>query len=206
MMTNPSRNSSAWIIPALLTAVCLLLFSCGGKQTPSGSDTVAEPVASPEALFAGEPPLDSPYEAVVVESFQTTDDFKRDYAAELEVCHRTVLDALRKKDRYRVVEDSADAKGFGRVLIVHTRVPDMRIAGGAARFWGGAFAGSSHMTLDLAFEDAKTRTMVRKKVIESHNNAFAAAWSFGANDRSLPSDMGLMMAEYISATVPSATQ
>ncbi len=205
-MTTPSRSTRAWIIPAVLAAACLLLFSCGGKQTPSGSDTVAEPAASPEALFAGEPPVESPYEAVVVESFQTTDEFKRDYAAELEVCHRTVLDELRKKDRYRVVEDPADAKGFGRVLIVHTQVPDMRIAGGAARFWGGAFAGSSHMTLNLVFEDAKTQKVVREKVIESHNNAFAAAWSFGANDRSLPSDMGLMVAGYITATVPSAKQ
>ncbi|PIP38805.1 MAG: hypothetical protein COX19_10635, partial [Desulfobacterales bacterium CG23_combo_of_CG06-09_8_20_14_all_51_8] len=54
----------------------------------------------------------------------------------------------------------------------------------------------------IALTDAATKKELRKKGINSSNNAIAAAWAFGANDRSLPSDMGEIIADYILSTVP----
>lgn len=50
--------------------------------------------------------------------------------------------------------------------------------------------------------DASTREIVREEDFNSTNNSWAAAWNFGASDRSLPSDMGHIMADYLEKAVP----
>jgi hypothetical protein len=55
-----------------------------------------------------------------------------------------------------------------------------------------------------AIIDAVTKKEVRKKELNSSNNAWAAAWVMGSSDRSLPSDMGKIIAEYILSVVPHA--
>jgi hypothetical protein len=79
----------------------------------------------------------------------------------------------------------------------------MRIVSGAARFWVGAMAGSSDMSMRLTFTDAATGTVTREKLLSTANNPFGAAWTFGGSDRSLPADMGRIIGEYIAAITPA---
>jgi hypothetical protein len=79
----------------------------------------------------------------------------------------------------------------------------MRIVGGAARFWGGAFAGKSNMVVELKMTDAASGMIVHEKVLSTANNPFAAAWVMGSSDRSLPADMGRMISDYIESIMPA---
>lgn len=97
--------------------------------------------------------------------------------------------------------DAADAK-TGPTLVVKTHVPQMRIVGFGARFWGGAFVGNSEMLLELALVDGKTGSVMGSKTISSSTNAMGATWSFGVTDRNQSTDMGTIMAAYSEAVVP----
>lgn len=172
------------------------LTACGGQSQGTGSETpeTAEP-------FANEAPLDSAYASVVVAPFEASDEVKNDYSEALDESHSALMAALIKKGSFQQVNKELAGAGDG-CLLVQTQVAEMRIVGGAARFWGGAFAGSSNMILDVKLVDAKTQAVVREKRIESSNNAFAAAWTYGSSDRGLPTDMGNIVAEYLAKVVP----
>jgi len=71
----------------------------------------------------------------------------------------------------------------------------MRLVSTGERIWGGAFAGSSYMNLDVSFINAGSNKEVRNKEMSSATNAWAAAWTSGSSDRSLPADMGRIIAD-----------
>jgi len=48
----------------------------------------------------------------------------------------------------------------------------------------------------------RTHSLV-KKIISTSNNAFAAAWSGGSNDQSLPMDIGKIISEYPATVIPA---
>jgi hypothetical protein len=68
--------------------------------------------------------------------------------------------------------------------------------------WGGAFAGSSEMILKMKLIDASTGVVVREKELSTSNNLWAASWSGGSSDRSLPIDLGRMVADYLVSIQP----
>ena len=83
-----------------------------------------------------------------------------------------------------------------------TRILSMRIVSGAARFWWGAAAGRSNVVVELELVDAATDATVRRKTLTSSNNPFGAVWTGGSSDKSLPWDMGRIMAAYVTAVNP----
>jgi len=62
------------------------------------------------------------------------------------------------------------------------------------------------MTMEVQLIDAASGEVVRNKSLSSVNNPIAAAWSWGSSDRSIPNDMGIILAEYILTVVPAATK
>jgi hypothetical protein len=173
-----------------------VLAACGGQSQGTQSETPA--TAEP---FANDAPLDAAYTSIVVAPFDASDEVKENYSDDLDKSHSALMAALIKQGRFQQVGKSLKGSPDG-CLIVETEVPEMRIVSGAARFWGGAFAGSSNMVMNLKLVDAKTQTVVREKHLESGNNAFAAAWTYGSSDRSLPTDMGNIVASYLAKVVP----
>ena len=89
----------------------------------------------------------------------------------------------------------------GRVILVEALLNDFRIVHGAARFFGGAMAGSSYMNFHVRLVDGATGQPITDQLIESANDAYAASWSYGASDQSLPYDMGGVIGEYIIQTL-----
>lgn len=195
-MQRRKQFQSLFFIGLALMLVAFLT-ACGGQSQGTGSETpeTAEP-------FANEAPLDSAYSSVVVAPFEAAEAVKKDYPDALGESHSALMAALIKKGSFQQVNKELQGSGDG-CLIVQSNVSDMRIVSGAARFWGGAFAGSSNMVLDVKLVDAKTQAVVREKRFESGNNAFAAAWTYGSSDRSLPTDMGHIVAEYLAKVVPT---
>jgi hypothetical protein len=118
-------------------------------------------------------------------------------------CHDATVAYLNQKQLFDAVvaDNAANPPG---ALVIDANVEDMRIVGGGARFWGGAMAGKSFMNVKIVARDGATGAIVGSTVITSDNNAFGAAWSFGASDRGLPSDMGPVLADYIINTAQVA--
>jgi hypothetical protein len=185
----------ALVVPVLL-AMLLMLVACGGQQ--------AQPETE-ENPFANETPLIKNYANLVIADFTATEEILRDYPEDLEASRDAAVTALTKGGKYHSVGVSESVVESGPTLIVKTNVPQMRIVSFGARFWGGAFAGDSEMLLEMTFIDKDTGEEMGHKTLTSNVNVMGATWSFGASDRSLPTDMGTIMAAYLQTVVPGIT-
>jgi len=147
-------------------------------------------------------PLEVKFDNIIFRSFASTDQFKKDYPDACETSKASIIAQLRSKKAYENVTDDVNQNLPGKSVFVDMKIVDMRIAGAQARFWGGALAGNSYMDVLLELRDADSEEVVHKKVLSTTNNAMAASWTFGASDRSLPSDLGTLIGEYIFRIVP----
>jgi hypothetical protein len=148
-------------------------------------------------------PLEVKFDNIIFRSFESTDQFMKDYPYACENCKASIIAQLQSKKIYKNVTDDVSQNLPGKSVFVDMKVVDMRIAGTQARIWGGAFAGNSYMDVLLELRDADSEVVVHKKVLSTTNSALAAAWTFGASDKSLPTDLGTLMGEYIFRIVPS---
>jgi len=191
------RKKVGPLLSHILAALMVIaLGGCATSQTSSQEQVAAQ--APPVT------PLENPYGEIIVYEIETTPVLKKDYEEALRDCQSTLISSLLKRNKYKRVEAANGNETYGKpALLVKLKVSDMRIASGAARFWGGALAGSSYMYIRMKLVDGETQKVVREEDFNSTNNAFAAAWTFGASDRSLPSDMAEMMANYIDKAVPA---
>ncbi len=181
---------------AMSVLICVGLFmitACGGGQAAK-TDT---------AQTFKEKQLEKKY--TVVRLFDTEIDPKvaADYPTAVAEYENSLLSELRSKNRFREVEkNSQPVKGKQSALYVKSKVTSMRIVSGSARFWWGAAAGTSDMIIDLKLIDSKTGNVVKETTLSSANNPFGAVFAGGSSDRSLPSDVGKIVATYILAVVP----
>lgn len=152
------------------------------------------------AAFAqGDSPLDKKYDVVLLQKVDIDPKLEADYPTAAEEFRASLLTDLREKNRFKEVAKSEDSSGKG-ALIVKSKIATLRIVSGAARFWGGPWAGSSEMAIELKFVDSRTGNVVREKVLTSSNNPWAASWTF--RDGYLPSDMGKIVSAYILSITP----
>lgn len=178
----------------LVLLITITVCSCATGQGIQQSESAVK--APPVAI------LEKPYGEIFVCEVETTPALKNDYGEALKDCQSTLVVSLLKRNKYKRIEPTNSSETYGKsALLVKITVSDMRIASFGARFWVGAMAGSSYMYIRMALVDAETQKIVREEDFNSANNPFAAAWTFGANDRSLPADMAEIMAAYIDKAV-----
>jgi hypothetical protein len=175
--------------------VVFVFCSCAGDGQQKTESTM-EPVQNTV-------PLTQKFDNVVFSKIQTTDTIRKDYPDSLEQFEVAMISYLRKKDVFKEVDQDTGSILDGATLRVEPTIDEMRIASSGARIWGGAFAGSSNMVVTVKLVDVKTGKCLRTKTISSHNNAFAAAWTGGGSDKSLPMDMGKIIGEYLYTVVPT---
>lgn len=80
---------------------------------------------------------------------------------------------------------SAPADARARTLQIQATVVSLRVVGGAARFWGGALAGDSHIEMDLSLVEKQTGSEIARERIRQSAGAMAGAWSIGSTDKNL---------------------
>lgn len=186
MMTGNLRVPSM-VLLALTTSI-----GCGHKNVKDENPYTPERVASVMK--------DLKYHKVIVRPISLDKGLEEDDGEKREKatadCQAATLDFLSQKKIFSSVQVSPDAPGDADTLVVQTSVQALRIVGGGARFWAGAFAGSSHMTLLVVAKDS-SGTTVGQRAVSNENNAVGAAWTFGASDRGLPGDMGQLVADSI---------
>lgn len=177
--------------------IAFIIIGLGGCATSGGGKQEENAVLSPPVT-----PLEKSYGELIIYELETTPELKKDYEQALEDCQSTLIKSLLKRNKYKRVEAANSTEKYGSsALLVKIKVSDMRIASFGARFWGGALAGSSYMYMRMKLVDGETGTLVRDEDFNSTNSSYAAAWNFGASDRSLPSDMAEIMAEYLDKAV-----
>ncbi len=194
-----------------------LLAACVGGQSGQGSAENAKPegvvtmtesgvekqeLASIEDMVAGSP-LTAKYDNVIIGSFTSSEQIQTDYPEAAADCEKQVVKQLKSRNSYKNVTEE-DGKTFpGKTAVVNLKIIDMRITSGAARMWGGVFAGSSFMEVLLQIRDAGSDTVLHEKILTTSNNAWAASYSGGSSDVSLPSDFGVLIGEYLSKVIPT---
>lgn len=70
-------------------------------------------------------------------------------------------------------------------LVVQPELVKLRIVSGGARFFTGAFTGSSFIDLDLVLIDGDTSSQLVKTRIRRDASGLGGAWSFGKTDENL---------------------
>ena len=183
---------------SVLAALFLLFFlsACAGGKTVKSSEPAP---ASPSKVEEKEAPLAARYDGIVLQKFESDPKIEADYPGAVAECENSALAAVKAKNIFKSVEKGTTGAGKKGVLLVKAKVTNLRIVAGAARFWAGPWAGSSDMSLQMKLVDAATGAVVREKDLSTNNNPWAAAWTWGASDRSLPTDLGAMVAEYLAA-------
>ena len=189
--------SGKWKSKSVLVTILSMLFliaACGGQPAKPEKQAAEQPP---------DPPLTRTYQHIVVRGVTATPEIEKDYSDALKECQANLVSALESQNAFKSVALAKSGKKCpAHSLLVQARVSDIHIVHGAARFWAGAFAGSSYMNIDLKLTDAATGKVIREKEINSSNNAWAAAWTGGSSDRTLPADMGKITAGYIGSIMP----
>ena len=173
--------------------VLVLLVSCGGKQTEP------EQTAAPSVEK-----LAKNYDTLLFSAFTTKTEINKDYPEAADTLQHSMMTALKTGKQFKKVGTTAQNKPStgDKTLLIKADITELRIVGGAARMWGGAFAGSSGVELDLQLIDGATNKVVRKEKMSSWNSAWAASWTGGTSDTSLLDDMGKILAKYIVESMP----
>jgi hypothetical protein len=188
------RNVAVFVAIVFVAAV---FSACGGDRA---ANVKAEEKEAAEEKIT---PLAHRYSKLVFQGFTADSQIMTDYPTALSECESAAMAAVISKNLFGAVEKEKDGVKHKDALLVKGSVVNMRIVSGAARFWAGAMAGTSDMSVKLAVSDAATGAVVREKLLSSANNPWGAAWTYGGSDRSLPADMGRIIGEYIAAITPA---
>lgn len=183
----------------LLISVCALLTVCVEVKAAE-SDSVKS--------YTGNP-LDKKYNVVLLQKVEigpqmgSQRQFEADYPTAVADYENSLLSDLRAKNRFREVDKQATEGDYKQdTLLVKSKVLRLRITSGTARFWFGPMAGTSEMDVEIKLVDAETGDILREKVLSTANNPFGAVFTGGSSDKSLPADMGRIIAAYILAVTP----
>ncbi|MGD9368462.1 MAG: DUF4410 domain-containing protein [Desulfobacteraceae bacterium] len=132
---------------------------------------------------------------VVLREF-STNAYAQNGAMAMTQCKNSAYQYLSSKGLFKAVENASDKSCDSPVLFVDARLIDLRIVSKAARFWGGAFSGRSHMKIFVEITDQEGQSIAQKELFGAPN-AMGAAWSFGSSDTNLPYHMGRLLADYV---------
>jgi hypothetical protein len=107
-------------------------------------------------------------------------------------CVSVLMDS-RLFENVKYVQSVERANG---TLVVQAEMTSLRIVGTGARIWLGAMAGHSEMAVHVKLIDAATGAVIGEKDIKDDSNAYAGAYTAGSTDRSLPIQVGSLIADF----------
>ncbi|MCI0587007.1 MAG: DUF4410 domain-containing protein [Planctomycetes bacterium] len=135
------------------------------------------------------------FEEVWFRDFTSAPDIPNATSA-LGLCEGSCRAHLASQGLFRqVARHPGSSSAGGAVVDVHLQA--LRIVGGAARFWGGALAGRSHMKVHAKLTDSATGGVIAEEDLMGAPNVYGSAYSGGAADRALPEAMGRLLGDWI---------
>lgn len=110
-----------------------------------------------------------------------------------------ILEAKIQEKLQPLFSEWAAAGGTDRAgtLIVQPRLVKLRIVGGGARFFAGAFAGDSFIDLDLTLIDGTDNSVIANPRIMRNADAMGGAWSVGKTDDNLHDYVAYIVHQYM---------
>lgn len=84
-----------------------------------------------------------------------------------------------------------------RILVIEPRILYLKAVGGATRFFAGAMAGDSRVTMKVKFTDKSSGNVIAEPEFYQHAKAVAGAWSFGGADNAMLNRIGSLIGAYI---------
>ena len=187
-----------------VTGVFSLLLLFTFTAFDGGKAVAADETAATGQKAASETTLEKKYDVILFQKFIADPKVETDYPGAVGECEKSAVSELQSKNVFRKVDRVEEGARYDQqTLLVQPKLLTLRIVSGAARFWGGAFAGKSDMIVEIKITDAASGKVVHEKVLSTANNPFAATWTWGSSDRSLPGDMGKIISEYIVSIMPA---
>ena len=105
-----------------------------------------------------------------------------------------------------VIEANEQLDGLDKnSLLIEPFVDDIRFVSGGARFWAGAYAGDSGVTLRVTFTDLSQDKIIANPSFYQRAAAMDGAWSIGYSDRTMLTRIGDLASEYILLHLTEAT-
>jgi hypothetical protein len=189
MINNLKLKKYVYLTLSLIFLISTI--SCGGSRSARTSE------GSTARKYI---PLENSYHKIIIQKFEIDPNLEKDYPEITAACESTAInELLRKSSIPKIVKVNSSASSEPGAIILKTRVSTLRIVSSSGR--GDASTGSSEMAVDLKLIDAASGQIVRENNISTANNAYAASRTGGSSDRSLPYDLGKMIAEYIADVV-----
>jgi hypothetical protein len=184
-----------YIYFSLTLLLLIFTISCSSSRAIQSSE---------ESILKQDGPLENKYRKIIIQKFEIDPQWEKDYPDAIIACESTAINELLRKSSILQIEKTrfVSSREAG-ALIIKTRVSTLRIVSSSASGRGGMFAGGSEMAVDLKLIDAATGKTVREKNLSTANKASAAHRTTGSSDRTLPYDLGRMIAEYITEVVSS---
>ena len=90
----------------------------------------------------------------------------------------------------------AQGRSDGRTLLIEPYVKQIKFIGGAARFWVGAWAGSSAVLMKVTYTDTSTGEVLVETEFYRAANAMGGAYSMGATDNQMLEAVAQDIANY----------
>ena len=192
-MIKKTRNHKKIFLFILILSCIIITISCGKSKTVKLDE---------EAAWKKDAPLEKVSKKIIIQRFEIDQDLEKDLPDATLTCESTVMNELLIKDVTSKIEKTrlSTSREAG-ALIVKARITALRLASSSARGLGGAYVGNSEMAADIKLIDAETGRTLRKKNLSTANNTYASSSTAVSSDRTMPSDLGKMIAEYIAEAV-----
>jgi hypothetical protein len=84
-------------------------------------------------------------------------------------------------------------------LVIEPRVDTIRKVGGATRFFAGALAGDSHVTMHVRFVEQPGDVVIAEPEFYQRAAAMSGAWTVGAQDNDMLRRITKLVVEYLNA-------
>ncbi len=181
---------------AILLALTFVLPACAPRKENTTPHLTAQVKHVRQAQ-----PLEQRYGIIVVEPVAITVDMARQYPQAARSCQSSAIRTLQEKSAFDLVHHTAPAKKNSPVLLVRSKITDMRLNAPNSSLKGKPPAGSSYINLDARLIDGATKKVLREKQL-TVTSSFLAASNDAGRKNALAEALGENLAEYIYLVMP----
>ncbi|MDO5673633.1 MAG: hypothetical protein Q4G66_01760 [bacterium] len=187
---------------SLLLALALTFPGCAARKEDSARPTVQEKNPRPALT------LQQWYRTIVVEPVAIPVEMAKQYPQAARSCQRNTIAGLKAGQMFTLVDHTAPEEPAFPVLLVRSKITDMRLTSTISRLWAGSAAASSYINMDVQLVDAETRKVVHEKQLSTISavpapTPTASSGPAKSAEKDISEAMGALVAEYVVGVMPA---
>ena len=102
------------------------------------------------------------------------------------------------RKRWGWISSIAAATVPSKTLVITPVITEIKFINGAARFWAGAFAGSSAAIMKVQIVEKETGRTIAAPIFYARAAAMGGAWTFGATDNLMLTRIAGRLTDYLA--------